>query len=112
VAYSHMCLQANFPDYLAAEALFKRALLLQPNNAIALAGLASIMENLHGDLDTAEELYVKALEVNRDDVSLLTHYALFVRDVRKDTNKARSFLLEALKRNPMNIWLKGNAHKF
>jgi Flp pilus assembly protein TadD len=70
------------------------------------------MENVHGDFDTAEELYVKALEINSGEVNLLVNYALFVRDVRKDLYKARSFLLEALKRHPNNNWLKENAHKF
>lgn len=86
--------------------------MLQPDNAIALAGMASILENVLGDVDLAEGLYERAIASSPDNMELLTNYALFVREIRKDFPRARQLMLRAIQINPKHPWLKAHAHKF
>lgn len=57
-------------EHSTAETLFKRAVVLQPDNVIALVGLASVMENLHHDFDAAEQLYQRVSDSLRQPTTL------------------------------------------
>lgn len=103
--------QEERQEYHLAEALFQRALKLQPDNLMALSGMAEILD-CRGNVELADQLYEMAIAMNGDDLNLIMNYAVFLRDVCKDVPRAREMLLKAHKLAPNHPWLLAYGHKF
>jgi len=103
--------QEERQEYHLAELLFQRALKLQPDNLMALSGMAQILD-CRGNVDMADQLYGKAVAVSGDDLSLIMNYAVFLRDVCKDVPRAREMLLKAHRLAPQHPWLQAHGHEF
>ncbi len=106
------CNYANFladqrKDYDAAEALYKKALELDPSNANH-AGNYAMLADQRKDYDAAEALYKKALELDPSHANNTGNYASFLANPRKDYNAAEALYKKALELDPSNANNTGN----
>lgn len=89
-------------DYDVAEALFRRALDLEPDNADILGDFALFMQEIRGDFEQAETLYRQAIQENPRHDKNLDNFAIFLHEVRKDYGAAEQFYRRALDVQPDN----------
>eukprot|EP00960_Hanusia_phi_P075126 768376-Hanusia_phi.AAC.1 len=59
--------------------------------------------NHRHDYDAAEQYFGKALQVDPNRVDLLSNFAVFLEDIRKDSNRAMEYYMQALKISPDDV---------
>jgi Tfp pilus assembly protein PilF/PAS domain-containing protein len=94
------------------EALFQRALELDPGNPTILSNYSAFRTSIREDHEREDSLYKHAIEA--DPESALAHgsYALFLSDIRKHHNRAEDYYKRALKLDPKNAINLTNYAKF
>lgn len=99
-------------DYDAAEAMYKRAIELNPGDATNVGNYAIFLKLQRRDFDGAERLYKRALELNPDHVNTLSSYALLLEDVRRDLDGAERLYRRAIELAPNDANTVGNFATF
>ncbi|MEH6698922.1 MAG: tetratricopeptide repeat protein [Brevundimonas sp.] len=79
-----------------AEAIYKRALDAEPDNADTLSDYAVFLWQVRKDMDGAETLHKRALDADSDNAKTRGNYADFLSEVRKDMDGAEELYKRAL----------------
>jgi tetratricopeptide (TPR) repeat protein len=87
-------------DLTTAEAMFKRALKVNPNDANNLGRYAVFLSDQRKDYDAAEAMFKRALKVNPNDANNLGRYAVFLSVQRKDYDDAEAMYKRAVDTDP------------
>ena len=95
-------------DYEAADAMYKKALELDPTHAGHTGNYAIFLADQRKDYDAAEAMYKKALELDPTNAGNTGNYATFLAEKRMDYDAAEAMYKKALKLNPTNAGNTGN----
>jgi Tfp pilus assembly protein PilF len=80
----------------AAEAMYKRALEVDPKYAPAMNNYGAFLSDVRKDYDAAEAMYKRALEADPQDANNISSYAVFLQNIRKDYDVAEEMFKRAL----------------
>jgi tetratricopeptide (TPR) repeat protein len=80
--------------------MYKRALELDPKNAINLGNYALFLTNIRKDYDAAEMMYKRALKIDPRHANNLANYAIFLGNVRHDYDTAEAMYRRAVEAEP------------
>jgi tetratricopeptide (TPR) repeat protein len=83
-----------------AEAAFRRAIELAPNDAYPVRQYARFLEETLGDLDAAESQYLRAVTLGPSDALTLAWFARFLERHRNDDLRAAHYHLRAARAEP------------
>ena len=107
IVYTYMGDMYSADDSISrAMPYYEKAIEVNSNNRIALNNLAYFIAITGGDLDRAEELVCKALDIEPDDTSALDTYAwvLFKKKRFKEAKEQIDKLLEMSDENAADVW--------
>ena len=82
------------------ERLYRKALELDPNNAVNTGNFANFLHTVSKDYDEAERFYRKALELDPSDAHNTGTFAIFMHEIRKNQDEAEKLHRKALELNP------------
>lgn len=91
-----------------AEALYRQAEELAPNDASILGSYANFLRIDRKDIDAAEVLYKRAIEADPKNASNLGNYAVFLRNNRKDIDATEAMYKRAIAADPKEAGNLGN----
>ena len=95
-------------DYEGAEEQYKKAIEVDPENAINLGNYANFLKEVRKDYEAAEEHYKRAIEADPENANNLGNYANFLKEVRKDYEAAEEHYKRAIEADPENANNLGN----
>lgn len=91
-----------------AEALYRRAIEVDPNHATNLGNYALLLTDVRNAYDEAEALYRRAIEAGPKDANNLGNYANFLWQVRKSYDEAKALYAQAIEVDPSHANNLGN----
>jgi tetratricopeptide (TPR) repeat protein len=95
-------------NYDEAERLFRKAIELDPNNAIHTRNFARFMKNVRKNYDEAERLFRKAIELDPNNANCMGTFATFMSQVRKNYDEAERLFRKAIELDPNHAIHTGN----
>jgi len=98
-------LDENNKDAALARRMYDRAIRLEPGVSTFQGDFAYFL-SLQGDMKGAEEHYGKALQLPSVDANTLCSYALFLKNVKRDEEGARSIMTRAKQTDATNNCVK------
>ncbi|WP_237886010.1 tetratricopeptide repeat protein [Pseudomonas sp. PGPR40] len=99
-------------DYDAAEAMFLKAIELEPSDPTYNGNYASFLEHQRNNYDAAESHYKKSIELDPDNTTNLGNYATFLFNIQKDLNTAFVTYNKAMELNENDATNTGNYAMF
>jgi tetratricopeptide (TPR) repeat protein len=92
-------------DFTKAEAVYRRALQLRPEDPLVRGNLAVLLHRHKKDYDGAEACYRRAIEAHPDHACILSKYANFLKHCRGDIDAAEQFYLRAIEVTVTNAFV-------
>jgi tetratricopeptide (TPR) repeat protein len=83
--------------------MYRRVLVVDPCHAPTLSSLGRVLEELHHDIDGAEDLYKRALAVDPHSRHALLHYGKLLQFARRDMSGAEGLYRRLLGINSQKV---------
>ncbi|WP_122564439.1 SIR2 family protein [Pseudomonas viridiflava] len=105
-------LELKIKDYDAAEATYKKALLLNPYDVSSIVKYACFLSDKRGDIEGAHIYFEKARSIDPQDSTSLASYARFIAKHLKDIPRASETYQKAIEIDPSDYWARGMYGRF
>jgi tetratricopeptide (TPR) repeat protein len=95
-------------DYIGARDIWEFLSVTSPQNSVSFRNLGDLYSYYLVDKQKAEENFLKAIEINPNEIEYYLKTMEFYRDVMKDVVKARQIIEQGINSNPASEELKSS----